>query len=372
MGGSQWGGSEALWHKTALYALEQGDEVLVSVYDWGKAHSKIEELQDKGAIICYRERYNNNGLFFSKIKLYFKNRIKHLNNNYKPIIVFKPTMVFISQGDTFDLAVHHKQFYTMLMVHHIKFSLVCHGHAQYSFIPDKLIYPGAVEIFDNAKKVFFVSYRQWELTKRRLISDINNGVFTWNPLNVKIPESPLIWPSFNTIQFAIVGGLDGTKGHDTVLEILSKTQWLERKWKLNIYGSGYGIQYLKDLSIKYKIQDKVFFHGYVNDINIVWANNHVLLIASAGEGLPISLVECMGCGRIAIVTDVGGNTELIEENLSGFIAASPTVNAFDLAMERALLKKDTWVQMGINAFEKINLLVEIEPQKKVYNILINE
>lgn len=45
MGGAPWGGSEALWHSLAMFALDQGDEVFVSVYDWGMVQEKITQLQ---------------------------------------------------------------------------------------------------------------------------------------------------------------------------------------------------------------------------------------------------------------------------------------------------------------------------------------
>ena len=51
MGGLPWGGSEALWHAIATHSQEQGDQVFVSVYDWGEVHKKIEQLQQKDAII---------------------------------------------------------------------------------------------------------------------------------------------------------------------------------------------------------------------------------------------------------------------------------------------------------------------------------
>ena len=46
MGGLPWGGSEALWHAMATHALKQGDEVIVSVYDWGVVHEKIKLMQE--------------------------------------------------------------------------------------------------------------------------------------------------------------------------------------------------------------------------------------------------------------------------------------------------------------------------------------
>jgi glycosyltransferase involved in cell wall biosynthesis len=350
MGGSPWGGSEALWFATAIHALKQDDEVFVSVFDWGSVHPKILKLQKAGAEISFRKKFNSSANIFEKISRFFKHRIPSINKDYQAVINFNPSVVFISQGDSFDLAIHHRPLFNLLAKHAIPYAFVCHSHSQYSLIPPVSIFPGAKEIFNLAQQVYFVSKRQWQLTERRLVSRVANGQFTWNPINMKMPDQSLPWMEDNFIQMAIVGSLDGNKGQDTAFEVLSKSQWIQRKWKLNIYGKGEGENYLQQLAAFYNISDKVFFHGYVDDIKNIWQTNQILLLPSAGEGMPISLVEAMACGRPAVVTDVGGNTELIIENQTGFVAASPSTESFADAMERAWLSQNTWKKLGINYF----------------------
>ena len=369
MGGSQWGGSEALWHAVAMYALERGDEVFVSVYDWNNVHTKIEQLQQVGAQIRFRKRYNPAAGTREKISRFFKQRIPSTNIDYQAVIDFKPSIVFISQGDSFDLAIHHLPLYDLLLKNKIAYSFVCHSHAQYGFIPPKEIYPGAEDVFKNAKNIFFVSKRQHKLTERRLITTLENAKFTWNPFSFKLPEAPLEWPNNNIVQMALVGNLDDMKGQDTVFEVLSAAEWQTRDWHLNIYGKGAGLNYLKALAAFYRITGKINFNGYVAKIEEAWKQNHLLLIPSAGEGMPISLVEAMVCGRPSVVTDVGGNIELIIENESGFISASPTVESFAAALEKAWLNKSEWEQIGSRAFEMITSKIDLQPHIKIYELL---
>ena len=371
MSGLPWGGSEALWHAVAMHALAQGDEVFVSVYDWGKPHPKVILLGEKGAAIHYRKRYNAEAGTVEKVKRFIKKRKPSLDKDYQSIIDFKPSVVFISQGDSFDLAIHHRPLYELLLEHKVSYSFICHSHEQFSWIPPEVIYPGAVEIFNNAKQVFFISHRQWKIIERRLATKITNGHFTWNPLNIQLPGSPLDWPMDDIIQFAMVSNINGNKGHDTILEVLSQQQWKTRKWVLNMYGDGEGRKYVEDLALFYGIKN-LRFHGYMEDITKVWHHSHILLIPSAGEGLPISLAEAMACGRPAIVTDVGGNTELITAGETGFVAAAPSTHSFSEAMETAWKAKESWRYIGVIAFKKVNKLVDKEPHVKVYGLLKND
>jgi glycosyltransferase involved in cell wall biosynthesis len=370
MGGMPWGGSEVLWNATALHALEQGDQVFVSVYKWKNLHQKIKLLIEKGAEVHFRRSLHEKVGRIEKLIRFVTNRRDFLKKDYQTIVDFKPDVVFISLGEIFEFAFEHKRLYNLLIEHNIPYSFVCHSNVQqYSYIPPKEIYPGAVDIFKNAKNVYFVSKRQWKLTERRLACKLQNAQLTWNPLNLIAPTRPLSWSDDSVIHMALVGAFVGYKGHDTAMEVLSATQWKERKWKLNLYGSGSGEKYLKDLAGFFDIQDRIEFHGHVIDVTGIWKQNHILLIPSAGEGLPISLVEAMACGRPSVVTDVGGNTELIVENETGFVSAAPTTESFSEAMERAWLSQTKWLQMGLKSFEVINKKLDKKPERSLYQKL---
>ena len=49
--------------------------------------------------------------------------------------------------------------------------------------------------------------------------------------------------------------------------------------------------------------------------------------------MPLALVEAMLCGRTAVVTDVGGNAEWIEDGETGFVAEAATAKSFGAALK---------------------------------------
>ena len=77
------------------------------------------------------------------------------------------------------------------------------------------------------------------------------------------------------------------------------------------------------------------FAGFVEDIEQLWTRHHALVLPSRFEGMPLSLVEAMLCGRPSIVTDVAGHRELVRDNVNGFLAKAPTVELLNEAMNRA-------------------------------------
>lgn len=367
MSGQPWGGSEVLWEALALYALEKGDAVFVSAYKWEAEQANIAALRSKGAVISYREKFNSNAGLAEKIMRSIKVRKPSLNKDYSAVIDFKPDHVFISQGDNFDFVLHHRALYNLLEANKIPYSFVCHSHAQYGAVPPKEIYPDGRAVFTNAKAVYFVSQKQRQLTERKLLTALPNAHITFNPLAIGEMKKPVDFPKGETVTLAAVGAVTGGKGQDTLLNVLAAPQWKERNWQLNIYGSGDGLPYLRDLAVFYGIEQKVILHGHVNNVQAIWEINQMLIVPSAAEGLPISLVEAMMCGRPCVATDVGGIDELIEEGITGFIAQAPSVKYLSEAMERAWNAKEEWEGIGRSAFSVINKKFTARPEIIIYN-----
>jgi glycosyltransferase involved in cell wall biosynthesis len=94
------------------------------------------------------------------------------------------------------------------------------------------------------------------------------------------------------------------------------------------------------------LSDRVTFHGYVKDIQQIWNENHVLLLPSTYEGMSLSVLEAMKCGRIVVTTNVASSIEFIEDGINGFKSPAPTLLEYDLAMERAWNSKENWHEIA--------------------------
>ena len=59
----------------------------------------------------------------------------------------------------------------------------------------------------------------------------------------------------------------------------------------------------------------------------------------------------MLCSRPAVVTDVGGVTELVSHNFNGFVAPGADFSALDQTLEFAWAERMRWREMGLRAQE---------------------
>jgi glycosyltransferase involved in cell wall biosynthesis len=78
----------------------------------------------------------------------------------------------------------------------------------------------------------------------------------------------------------------------------------------------------------------------------------------------------MLCGRTVIATNAGGSAEIIEDNITGFIARAPTAEAFDEALERAWTRRHEWEQIGKRAAESIRKIVPFDPAAQFAKMLL--
>jgi glycosyltransferase involved in cell wall biosynthesis len=139
------------------------------------------------------------------------------------------------------------------------------------------------------------------------------------------------------------------KGQDLLFEVMASEAWRSRPVKLSLFGKGSMEKGLKRLARRLDLEGRVAFCGHAADIEKLWAEHHILVLPSRYEGLPLALVEAMLCSRPAIVTDVAGNAELVEDGNSGFVAAAPTKFHLNETMERAWKMREKWKGMGAKA-----------------------
>jgi glycosyltransferase involved in cell wall biosynthesis len=336
MQGSEWGGSEELWSQTALQLKQAGHEVQASVVYWPRLSARITELARLGI-----EFQTHSSQHARQARRIWNRLTLSSRRGYRRLKRFNPDLAIISQGNNsggFDWAEICKDAT-------IPYVIVTHCNSELWWFPEETV-GDAVTSYTAARKVFCVSHGNLNLLRLQVGEPLVNAEVLWNPYNVSTDSAPA-WPDENkTWRMACVARMDpAAKGQDVLLQILAQPDWRERSVEVNFFGSGAYELTLHRMAEMLQLKN-VHFRGHVNDIRGIWKQNHILLLPSRYEGLPLALVEAMWCGRPAVVTDVGGNAELCVEGETGFVAPSPTLSSFAETLQRAWKARSKWSRLG--------------------------
>lgn len=137
-----------------------------------------------------------------------------------------------------------------------------------------------------------------------------------------------------------VGELIPRKNHEVVIRALSVLKQLD---KLNhieyvICGRGAYEADLRKLAEGLDVADHVHFLGYRNDISEICNCADLFVFMSHQEGLPVALMEAMACGLPAVCSNIRGNTDLIEDGVTGLLANNTPE---EVAQSISKMKNDT-------------------------------
>ena len=100
--------------------------------------------------------------------------------------------------------------------------------------------------------------------------------------------------------------------------------------------------------------ERVHFAGFRRDAPAVMAASDICCLpVLRGEGLSRAVIEGMAYGIAPLVTDVGGNTELVVDGESGLVVPPGDIAALAQALEWLHDHPDERRQMGEAARERI-------------------
>ncbi|MGQ8364669.1 glycosyltransferase [Glaciecola sp. 1036] len=123
----------------------------------------------------------------------------------------------------------------------------------------------------------------------------------------------------NDILLGTVARLDPIKNQLMMLEAFALASNEFSKMTLVIVGDGQMRDALEKKVESLGIKEKVIFTGYINNpINILMAID-VFLLSSLSEGTSMTLLEAMSLAKPCVVTDAGGNPEVIKDCETGFV-----------------------------------------------------
>ena len=358
-----WGGSEYLWSRTALRLAQQGESVAASVAFRSQEPAILSEMSTAGVQVIRRHApppVPPPASAVERTRRWVARKLVSTNRSepteQETLQQLQPKLVVISQPTCVE-GIEWMLACQQLSIPYVTIAQSCH---EMLFHSDE--YADAIEpALCGALRNYFVANDTRVRMENFLARSLPNAEIVRNPFNVSW-DTTVPWPSTDSpLKLANVARMHiPSKGQEILLQVLSLEKWRRRDVVLDLFGKGPNERRLQQLAAKLELNN-VHFHGHVSGIEDIWAEHHALLLPSKYEGLPIALVEAMLCGRPAVVTNVSGNPEVMQDGQTGFIAAAPTVNAFDSAMERLWESRRQLADMGQAAGRYIRTRVPADP-----------
>ncbi|WP_176344454.1 glycosyltransferase [Priestia aryabhattai] len=144
------------------------------------------------------------------------------------------------------------------------------------------------------------------------------------------------------------GELNQNKNNRVIIEGLAKINNPEVYYVL--CGEGKLRKDLEELSEKLGVSNQVKFLGFRTDVLDILSAADIFAMPSFREGLPRSLMEAMDAGLPCIVSNIRGNSDLIEEGKGGFLLSPKDVLGYAKVIEKLAI--DTGLRRNFGALNK--------------------
>lgn len=142
------------------------------------------------------------------------------------------------------------------------------------------------------------------------------------------------------------------KGHSYLLHAAKEVIKEVPGVKFLIVGEGPLRSKMEKLSADLNIKEKVVFAGFYKNIPLIMSILDLFVLPSLWEGLPITVLEAMAMRKAVIATDVSGNSEVVEDNVSGVLVPPKRPHCLARAIIRLLKDDRLRVKMGEAGYHK--------------------
>ena len=145
---------------------------------------------------------------------------------------------------------------------------------------------------------------------------INNGLELFPSEKVNELDNT---PNKSTFKIITIANIQEGKGHLFLLSAIKKIIYVEKNIEFEFIGYDYTNGKIQEKINEFCLQSFVKVVGFKSNIRSYIKNFDLMILPSAAESLPNSIIECMLEGIPVIATDVGGIPELINDKVNGWI-----------------------------------------------------
>ena len=359
--GNTWPGSEEVWYRMALKALDKGQDVTACLHTNIHEGEPLKLFREKGGRLLEWSR--------GKIVRWENFRQKWIPN-FSDKKLGNPDLILLSAGSLPALG-YVPGLFQYLQKTNIPIAVLC------LFNAEALAFSAAERakiqwLLKRAEKSIFVCEENRRLASRQFAVDLSAAENIQNPIREFFDE-PLHMPEVDgNLIFACVARMETIwKGQDLLVEVLASPKWRARNWKLKLFGLGPDLEHVRNIVQMHGLNNKISFEGYAKDMRDIWRTSHVMVLPSRGEGTPLAILEAMMCARPVLTTDVGGNCEVLSNGVSGWLVDAATPKLLDRGLERVWSDRGRLREMGLEAHKKAKEIANADTSSQLLEALLS-
>jgi glycosyltransferase involved in cell wall biosynthesis len=280
---------------TPSFSFGGGNQIIINLYNVLKSFGfniKIIPL-------------NNENIDYSKFSNIISEDIIKLPtidfiNNYKPNFIFLNSILPFDKNDI-----------NILIKNEVKIIFITHSDVAYSNY-----------FIKNNHNIFYkiLTVNNYTITKLSKILNIKENKFYKISNYTNIIENNNINKN-KTKKFGVISRFSEDKNIPmliiSLVEIFNK--YPDYKcYLIGTHNNKYD-NYLKYLCKIYNLNKNIIFTGFQNNVVEYYILFDFIILPSVSEGCPYNIIEALGLGIPVITSNVGGNHELIKNNINGIL-----------------------------------------------------
>ena len=212
----------------------------------------------------------------------------------------------------------------------------------------------------------------YEFIPSRKIDVIYNGI---KPLVVKQNEVDALRTQLGLNETDIILGtiarFDPIKNQLMMINAFADAANNQDNLYLLLVGDGEMREALQQEVDRLGINNKVVFTGYIAKPANYLALMDVFLLSSLSEGTSMTLLEAMSLGKPCVVTDAGGNAEVVTHSINGLVTDNGNKNAFAAAISQLAQRHEMRENFGKNAIEKFDVQFSAQKMNEAFQVQYN-
>lgn len=166
-------------------------------------------------------------------------------------------------------------------------------------------------------------------------------------------QNPYVFSDFNVLTVSRLTSASNYKGVDSMIKAIPIIIKSISNFKYTVIGKGDDLERLVSLSKKIGAYEYIDFKGYVESVEPYYKHCDLFSLPSKREGFGIVYLEAMKYKKPCIACDIGGQTDVVIENETGFLCKYDCIESISERVIRLFHDKEEINKFGEKGYEHL-------------------